>query len=531
MQLFTSLYSRLDETTQTTEKLEALKAYFRDAPAAGAVWAVYFLSGRRLKRLIKTSQLREWILECAGIPSWLFEECYETVGDLAETIALLLPPPEREEMIPLHRWVEERLLPLRGADEIEQRKMVLESWTHLPAPGRYVWNKFLTGGFRVGVSQQLVIRALAELQGLPPAVMAHRLMGNWEPSPGFYYQLLSAKTVDSEISRPYPFFLAYPLKSSPDSLGNSGDWQMEWKWDGIRTQVVSRRGQVFLWSRGEELVTERFPEITQAARSLPEGTVLDGEIVAWREGKALSFSLLQRRIGRKSLTKRVLDEIPVVLVVFDLLENSGRDVRNLPLADRRGLLAALWSEGLPSELVLSPLLDDLSWDEAATLRADSRNRNVEGLMLKRKTSPYGVGRRKDGWWKWKIDPFTVDAVLIYAQRGHGRRASLYSDYTFGVWSGGKLIPFAKAYSGLTEEEIRRVDRFVRNHTIERFGPVHLVEPELVFELAFEGIQESSRHKSGVAVRLPRMVRWRNDKKASDADSLQVLKSLLPAGPG
>ena len=527
MKAFSDLYSELDQTTKTNEKLEALKEYFCVARPADAAWAVFFLSGRRIKRLVKTSKLREWALEVTGIPAWLFEDCYETVGDLAETVALLLPPPEEEDSVPLQSLVEQRLLALRNLDEAGQRDVVMESWRRLSGPERFIWNKLLTGGFRVGVSQRLVTRALADWKGLDPSVIAHRLMGSWDPSAEFFEELISADVTDSEISRPYPFFLAYPLQSSLASLGEPREWQIEWKWDGIRAQLIRRQGEVFLWTRGEELVTERYPEVALAATNLPDGTVLDGELVAWREGTAMPFASLQRRIGRKSVGRKLLSEVPVVLIAFDLLEHEGVDIRATPLQGRRESLEQLLTKTGVSEIFPSPLLENPSWGEVEGARRNSRSLNVEGVMVKSRSSVYGVGRRRGPWWKWKIDPFTVDAVLIYAQRGHGRRASLYSDYTFAVWKEGILVPFAKAYSGLTDNEIRRVDRFVRNNTLERFGPVRSVKPELVFELAFEGIQRSSRHKSGVAVRFPRMLRWRTDKKPEDADDLNSIRALLP----
>jgi len=526
LRVFASLFTRLDETTRTKEKLQALKSYFQDAAPADAIWAVYFLSGRRVKRLVKTSSLREWVLEYSGISPWLFSECYETVGDLAETIALILPFPAREVDLSLQRCVEERLLPLREATEPEQKEIVFNTWETLPLSQRLIWNKLLTGGFRVGVSQRLVVRALAEWNGLDPSVVAHRMMGNWKPSRKFFRALCSSDTTDSEIARPYPFFLAYPLETRPESLGEIRNWQIEWKWDGIRAQLIRREGEVFLWSRGEELVTERFPEIIHSAQQLPDGTVLDGEIVAWRDKRVLAFSKLQRRIGRKTLSKKLLQEIPVILIVFDLLEESTWDIRALPLAERRAFLEQLLSQSPGESIILSPRQDAASWDEVEALRSSSRKQNVEGVMLKERSTVYGVGRKRGPWWKWKVDPYTIDAVLIYAQRGHGRRASLYSDYTFGVWDQAQLVPVAKAYSGLTDEEIRRVDRFVRASTMDRFGPVRSVRPELVFELAFENIQESSRHKSGIAVRFPRIVRWRTDKRPEDADHLDTIRSLL-----
>jgi DNA ligase-1 len=525
---FAALYAELDETTKTGEKVDALAAYFASTPPEDAAWAVHFLSGRRPKRLVGARKLAAWAMDAADVPEWLFAECYESVGDLAETISLLLPDSGASSDRPLRHWVEERLLPLRGEDEAAQRAEVQRAWAELDGPQAYVWNKLITGSFRVGVSQSLVVRALARVSGVDEAAVAHRLMGAWDPTPEFYLRLLAADTSDTDLSRPYPFFLAYALESGLEALGDARDWQAEWKWDGIRAQMIRRRGDTFLWSRGEELITERFPELAQAAALLPDGTVLDGEIMPWRDGP-LPFAQLQRRIGRKVLGPKILAEVPVVLLAYDLLEVDGADVREQPLAWRRARLEEL-VRATPSagRILLSPSVQAEDWDGVLQAHRDARARAAEGLMLKRLDAPYGVGRRKGGWWKWKVEPFTIDAVLIYAQRGHGRRASLYTDYTFGVWKDGELVPFAKAYSGLTDAEIRKVDAFVRRNTLQRFGPVRTVKPELVFELAFEGIQRSPRHKSGVAVRFPRMLRWRTDKKPADADSLEMIVAMLEA---
>jgi DNA ligase-1 len=391
-------------------------------------------------------------------------------------------------------------------------------------PQRFAWNKLLTGEFRVGVSQSLVVRALAETSGVTPESIAHRLMGEWQPTPDFWKQLLAADTRDADVSRPYPFCLAYPLEGPLEDLGEIGEWQVEWKWDGIRAQLIRRQWRTFLWSRGEELITERFPELEALGALLPEGTAIDGEVLPWMNAAPLPFAQMQRRTGRKVLGARILAEVPVVLVAYDLLEFNGEDIRERPLEWRRAQLETLARPA--SALVLSPVIRAADWEELKRLRQQSRERKVEGFMLKRLGSPYRVGRRRGDWWKWKIDPYSVDAVLIYAQPGSGRRASLFTDYTFGVWDNGKLTPFAKAYSGLSDEEIREVDAFVRRNTIDQFGPVHTVKPELVFELAFEGIQRSPRHRSGIAVRFPRMARWRKDKKAEDADSLDTIRGLL-----
>jgi DNA ligase-1 len=528
MKSFAQLYRCLDETTKTSRKVACMRRYFEQTPAADAAWGVYFLSGRKPKRLIPTRDLTAWAAEAADIPDWLFDECHEAVGDLAETIALLLPEPANSTALPLHDWVENHLLPLRSMPPLQQRDELLAAWRQMDRWQRLVWNKLITGAFRVGVSQSLVIRALAEAAGIEPSAVAHRLMGAWEPTPEFYQSLLAAETSDADLTRPYPFCLAHPLLEGPEKLGDPARWLAEWKWDGIRAQCLRRAGQTAIWSRGEELITERFPELLDDAAALPDGTVLDGEIVGWRGGAVLPFAALQRRIGRKSLGKKLLEEVPVRLIAFDLLEHQGIDIRALPLVQRRARLEEILGGRPPADrkIVISSAETASSWQALAERRQQSRQFQVEGLMLKALDSPYGVGRVTGIWWKWKIEPHTVDAVLIYAQRGHGRRASLYTDYTFGVWHEGQLVPFAKAYSGLTDEEIHRVDRFVRNNTLEKFGPVRRVKPELVFELAFENIALSNRHKSGIAVRFPRMARWRTDKTIDQADSLESIKQLL-----
>lgn len=528
MKAFAELYAALDSTTRTNEKIAALVRYLREAPPEDAVWAIHFLIGRRPKRLIESRKVWEWAIEEAGIPEWLFGECINAAGDFAETIALLLPPPQASSARPLHEWIEEWLLPLRMRDDAGQRDTLLWAWRQLEDLQRFVWNKLLTGEFRVGASQKLVVRAVAEASGVDANTIAHRLMGDWQPTREFAAQLLSSETRDASSSHPYPFCLAAPLEGSVEALGPVGNWLIEWKWDGIRCQLIRRNTRTFLWSRGEELITGRFPEIEAAAAWLHDGAVLDGEVLCWKDGAPLPFAQLQRRIGRKDLSARILSEAPVSLVVYDVLELDGADVRGQPLRWRRERLAEIAARvsaaGAP--LILSPEVHAGSWEELAKLRDESRARSVEGFMLKRLESTYQAGRHRGDWWKWKIDPYSVDAVLIYAQHGSGKRASLFTDYTFGIWDGPQLVPFAKAYSGLTDEEIRDVDAFVRANTFERHGPVHAVKPQLVFELAFEAIQRSTRHRSGIAVRFPRMARWRRDKKPEDADTLETVRALL-----
>lgn len=527
MKRFTQLYSDLDQTNRTAEKVELLAEYFRSVPPADAAWALYFLMGNKPPRAVNTRLMREWLAEYTGYEPWLIEECYDAVGDLAETMSLLLPPAEVDWDQPLKQFVEQRVLALKLAPPEVQRQLVFQTWRELSQSQCLVWLKLITGQFRVGVARTLVVRALADVGNVAPATMSHRVMGTWTPSESWFRQLLQPEATLSGPGQPYPFQLAHPLEGLPEDLGPVGDWQLEWKWDGIRAQLIRRAGEMLVWSRGEELVTDRFPELHDIGRVLPDGTVLDGEVLAWRDETVLPFAALQRRIGRKRLTTKILAEAPVAFLAYDILEHDGADIRSLQQDERRRLLEQVYERyGSGTRLRLSPLVDVASWTEVHDQYAAARERNVEGLMLKRGAAGYGVGRVRDAWWKWKVQPYAIDAVLIYAQKGHGRRASLFSDYTFGVWHDGQLVPMAKAYSGLTDSEMRQVDAFVRQHTTDRFGPVRVVEPKLVFELHFEGLAESTRHKAGISVRFPRMHRWRRDKEPQDADTLETLRQML-----
>lgn len=527
---FAALYNSLDSTTKTNEKIAAMADYFAAAPPADAAWATYFLAGNKLRRLVPSKLLRMWAAEEAGIASWLFDESYHAVGDLAETLSLIVPPGQTSDDLSLTEWVEHRLLPLRGLEEENLRSNVIDIWRHTPTDMRFVIMKLITGAFRVGVSKRLVTRAIAQQSNVTADVVSHRLMGDWKPTAEFFHRLVDPDTQDTQASQPYPFCLAHPIdiQLGPKPLGNASDFVAEWKWDGIRGQVIRRQQQSFIWSRGEELMENRWPEIESAAANLPDGTVLDGEILAsLPNGQVLPFAQLQRRIGRKTVGKKLLTEVPVVFHAFDLLEHQGDDIRALPFQQRRQRLEELLSGIEHQHLKITDLLAGEAWADWAATREQSRQNNAEGLMLKRKDSVYDVGRVKGTWWKWKVAPYTIDAVLIYAQKGHGRRASLFTDYTFALWDGDALVPFAKAYSGLDDQEIRQVDQFVRKNTQDTFGPVRSVKAQLVMELAFEGLQRSTRHKSGVATRFPRILRWRHDKQPQDANQLSELLELLP----
>jgi DNA ligase 1 len=524
---FAELFAALDQTTRTNAKVAALAGYFAAAPPPDRVWTIALLSGRRPRRAITTTRLREWAAERAGIPLWLFEESYPIVGDLAETIALVLPEPAHASDRSLAGWMD-YIEALRDRGDEERKTAIVWAWDRLERTERFLFNKLITGGFRIGVSQKLMTRALAQATGIEEALLAHRIMGDWTPSTADFDRLVLTGDQEGALSRPYPFYLAYALEEDVARLGAPEDWIAEWKWDGIRGQLIVRGGRHYLWSRGEELITDRFPEFAAAPDFIADGTVLDGEVLPWRDDAVLPFQVLQTRIGRKAVSRRLLADAPVALMAYDLLEVEGHDIRALPFAARRERLAEL-VDGLPEGFVvrLSPQVRAADWAALAAERERARVEGAEGLMLKRADSAYGVGRRKGDWWKWKVEPLTVDAVMVYAQQGSGRRANLFTDFTFAVpGDDGELVPFTKAYSGLSDAEFRQISAWVRRNTLERFGPVRRVPPEHVFEIAFEGIQASGRHKSGIALRFPRMKRWRRDKPVAEINTLGDLREML-----
>ncbi|MEP7079785.1 MAG: ATP-dependent DNA ligase [Ginsengibacter sp.] len=524
---FALLVQKVGTTTKTNEKLKALVEYFSKAHEKDKVWVIAIFSGRRPRRIASGSLLATWCCEKTLLPFWLFTESYHTVGDLGETIALLLPPKKEKtnETADLHYYLEQ-IISLEKVHEDLKKEFIVDCWAKMDTAERFVFNKLLTGSFRIGVSQKIIINALAKVVSADASQIAHRISGNWDPVTTSFDELLVHESLSADVSRPYPFYLSYALSGEPQSLGAPDDWQVEWKWDGIRGQIIKRNDELFVWSRGEELMTEKFPEYQILKEALRNGTVLDGEIIPLTNGEVLPFSLLQTRIGRKNISRKNLEDVPVGFIAYDLLEYGGEDFRNVPLFERRKQLEAIVQSVNHPSLQISLVIDFNDWDELAATREMSRSKNAEGLMIKKKDSVYRAGRKTGDWWKWKINPLTIDAVMIYAQKGSGRRSNLYTDYTFAVKDGDKLVSFAKAYSGLTDKEFAKVDYFVKRNSLEKFGPVRTVKPELVFEIAFEGIAASNRHKSGVALRFPRISRWRHDKKADEINTLDDLKEML-----
>jgi DNA ligase 1 len=526
MKQFAGLISWIDRTNKTKEKVQALVQFFHEAPDQDKIWAIALFTGKKPPKRVNSRLLREWAMQSADLPAWLFEESYQVVGDLAETITLLLPDPIRKEEKSLSTWME-WLDTLKNLTEDEKKEALQNAWQALRKDEMFVFNKLLTGGWRIGVSQNLIIKALAEVCKTDPAVMAHRIMGDWKPQNTSFNALIRETRPGDDLSKPYPFYLAFPLETSLANLGQADEWLAEWKWDGIRIQLIIRQNKLFLWSRGEELMSDKFPELQILASTLPDGTVIDGELLPFKNGKILDFGLLQTRIGRKNQSRKIIESCPVMIMAYDLPENRGQDIRQNALCKRREWLSEIINDcKLPNLLSFSEDLPFSSWQDLSAWRQRSRENHAEGLMIKRKASAYQAGRKKGDWWKWKVEALSIDGVLIYAQKGHGRRADLYTDYTFAVWHEDQLIPFAKAYSGLSDAEIKEVDRFIKRNIKEKFGPVRTVVPQLVFEIAFEGIRKSSRHKSGIALRFPRIQRWRQDKKANEANTLEDLQKLL-----
>lgn len=526
MKRFTELIQQLETSNKTNDKIAALVDYFSNADEHDLPYVIAMFTGKKPRRPVSTALIKEWAIEQSGIPPWLFAESYHSVGDLSETIALVLPPPELETDRKLHEWITD-LAKLNGQSDAAKKEFILNAWNSLDTPQRFIFNKLISGNFRIGVSNKTLVNALAKQSGTDTNKIMHSIMGKWTPEAITYQELIEGAHVNTDNSWPYPFCLAYALEVEPEALGPENGWQAEWKWDGIRGQIVKRNGELFIWSRGEELVTDQFPELHFLKDVLEDGTVLDGEILSVKDGNVQVFSILQQRLNRKTINKSQLNDAPVGFFTYDILEHKGKDLRSETMAARRSTLEQVVNDlGDQQTVLISPVVNFSSWEELATIRQEARSRNSEGIMLKRLDSPYHSGRKKGDWWKWKINPYTVDTVMIYAQKGSGRRANFYTDYTFAVRDGEQLITVAKAYSGLTDQEIKQVDSFVKRNSVEKFGPVRTVKPELVFEIAFEGIAESKRHKAGLALRFPRIARWRKDKKADEINTLEDLRQLL-----
>jgi DNA ligase-1 len=552
---FPLLYCALDEAKSTSVKISLLVRFLAESPRKEAQWGLFLLSGGKVRRVITTTQLRKLAASLSDIPDWLFEESYQLVGDLAETVSLLLPNSGitvtgenalTSQSSSHFSYVYEWGMQLSHLADCPDEDRKLSEITSLLAPlstrERLVFGKLLTGGLRIGVSKATVIKAIALHYHLDEGTVAYLLVGKNRIEDFDLSTILNAQAHGRSNSlAPYPFALAHPIplatgrdenvgKPSWEELGTPSTWIAEWKWDGIRAQIVVRENGIAIWSRGEEVVSETFPELCELKHILPHDTVIDGEIIAFdaEQLRPAPFARLQQRLNRKKVSKNLLTTVPITFIPYDVLELRGEDLRSHATSERRRILAEMLHSGevFNSRILQNQPLEWRTWEELEELHSSSRDIPAEGLMLKRADASYPEGRKRGNWWKWKVAPFTVDGVLVYAQKGHGRRANLYSDYTFAVWAGDTLLPFAKAYSGLTDVEMKEVHDYITKNTKERFGPVRTVIPKIVCEIAFEGLSLSTRHKSGVAVRFPRISRLRLDKKVEDADTIETLKGLL-----
>ena len=525
MKAFSLMYRRLESTTSTLKRTAIIADFFRQASDKDKLWTIALFTHKRPRRTITTSYLRLWAAELANIPNWLFEDTYHIVGDLAETIAKIIPPPTYTSDNSLSYWVE-MLIALKDKEEADKKEAILEAWKILDTDSRFLFNKLITGGFRIGVAQRTIVKALSAVLDQEENVIAHKLMGNWSPLAISYEELLLSDDPTADSSKPYPFYLASPLDSPLDKLGSAGEWYAEYKWDGMRGQLIKRDKNVFLWSRGEELIIDQFPEFI-TLRNVESDFVIDGEILVFRDNQIKGFDHIQKRIGRKKVSKKILESHPAIMMAYDIMELNNNDIRELSQANRRIKLESLIDQNDFSNLIkISPLISFNDWSALGQIRNLAREKNAEGLMLKSKLGPYKTGRKRGDWYKWKVDPMTFDGVLLYAQRGHGRRANLYSDFTFAVKDGDNLVPITKSYIGLTDNELTQISQFVRKNTIERFGPVSSVTPKLVFEVGFEGISKSNRRKVGISLRSPRILRWRHDKSVNEIDSLSDILRFL-----
>jgi DNA ligase-1 len=516
---FADLLERLVFTPARNGRIALLRHWFATEPDPDRGYALAAITGELDFPAAKAGLIRE--LAAARTDPTLFALAYDYVGDLAETVALMWPGRPRGEPPALAAVVEA----LRTTPKARLPALVAGWLDALDASARLALLKLITGGLRVGVSARLAKLALAEWSGRPVEAIEEVWHGLAPPYATLFAWLedRGARPDPGGLPTFRPLMLANPLEVSDLAGLRAEEFRAEWKWDGIRVQLVSGPGGRKIFSRGAEDISEAFPDILGA---MAFHAVLDGELLVLREGEVAPFGDLQQRLNRKQVSQKLLRDHPAHVRLYDLLFDGAEDLRGQPFDHRRARLEAWWQRTRPPRTDLSPLVPFASWDQLGTIHEGARAAGVEGLMLKRADSPYLQGRPKGFWFKWKRAALTIDAVLMYAQRGHGKRSSFYSDYTFGLWRGSELVPVGKAYSGFTDEELRFLDRFVRDNTTERFGPVRAVAPKLVLEIAFDAAQVSNRHRSGVALRFPRIARLRTDKPAEEADRLDVLLRLI-----
>ncbi|MGR3447396.1 cisplatin damage response ATP-dependent DNA ligase [Paracoccus sp. UBA5162] len=516
MKAFAHLLERLAFTPARNAKLRLLRHYLETTPDPDRGYALAALTGDLKLRAVTPSLLRGLMAE--RVDDQLFALSYDFVGDLAETIALLWQG-DGDQDVPLH----EAVTLLSDTGKAGLPAAIAAMLDRLGPSQRLAFLKLATGNMRVGLSARMARIALAEM-GEPEVADIEEIWHGLKPPYRPLFDWIAGGARPEHAARaPFrPVMLSTPVDLDQLRGFDPDEYMAEWKWDGIRVQAINDGGVRRLYSRTGEDIGAAFPDVIEA---LNFDGAADGELLVRRDGEVAVFGDLQKRLNRKAISRAMLDSHPAGLRLYDLMIWQGRDLRGLPLAERRAVLDG--ADFGSDRIDVSPLLDFATWDDLAALRADPPSAVIEGVMIKRRDSPYVGGRPRGPWFKWKRDPMVVDAVMLYAQRGHGKRSGFYSDFTFGLWDGDQLVPVGKAYFGFTDEELRELDRFVRTNTVDRFGPVRAVAPKLVLEVAFEGLNESGRHKSGIAMRFPRISRIRWDKPAAEADRLDSLKEMLP----
>lgn len=523
MKFYAELYKALKRNNRESDILELLIDYFSKVCERDKIWTLYILSEGKVKKKFRSQLLKECACEYTGIPDWLFEESYRFTGDLIETLSLILPEKETDSHRTLSGWMD-FVNTINLTDESEMKEKIIKAWKDLDHSEKYVFNKLITGSLRSGLKDKVLIKALSEFFNIEPNIIARRLKSEWHPDKISFKELFSGDDPNDVISKPYAFFTEEVMETESEELGLPGDWLAEWKFTGIRVQIIFRQGDIFIWTEDEDLITDKFPEFENLKNILPEGTVFEGVLLCYGNGKPLPLTYLKTRTGRKNINRKTMIEFPVVFIAYDILEYNGNDIRHKVLAERKEIISNIKSQISNSELLkFSQEINFKDWEELRKMRAKSGDFKAKGILLKKKIS-VRLPECKDKFLIWKPEPLSIDTVLIYAMKGE--RTDLFTEYTFGIWDEGKLVSIAKVNSGLTEVEIREVSEFVKNNTLEKFGPVRTVKPELVFEIAFESISESKRHKSGLVLHLPGITRWKKDKKIEEVFILENLKKLI-----
>lgn len=524
MKAFAELIFNLRKWDTENNQIRYIKEYFSISDDRDCIWAIYILLGKKIKNEFRSKQqLKKWACEYAEIPDWLFDESYSFTGDLTETISLILPGKEADSGRTLTEWMH-YMESFCKSDDQGNKKKVVDAWKELDHTETYVFNKLIPGNFKSGVDEKVIIKALSKFLNIESNVISNRIKSNWHPDLISFYELFSKFNPDDIISKPYPFIPEEVFESEPGVLGSAADWLAEQKFKGIRCQLIFRKGKIFLWTDNGELINDKFPEFEFIKKYLPDDSVFTGSIICINNGMKSQHNYLQARLRRKNISSKSLKESPVIFMMNDLLEYEGTDMRNKFLIERKELIKC--NKFMISKNNLIKYSENIkfeNWEELRTIRRKSSDTISGGIILKKKNSLF-LSDINEKYLICKPEPLSADAVLMYALKGE--RTDLFSEFTLGVWDKGKLVSIAKINSGLSEEEIREVSEFVNNNTLEKFGPVRTVRPELVFNISFESISFSVRHKSGVVLQSPEISKWIRGKNIFDASSLENLKKFI-----